>query len=109
MQLATIIFTNRLHHSLTGLGIPPSNLYDLFAGVRTSISIETTDGLKRGYVDSIHKALYLAVAWAGIALAFALLLPWPRLKDGVTCRRVDGGAEAGIKMNNSSGGEAEHD
>jgi hypothetical protein len=42
--------------------------------------------LKHLYSAAINKGLVLAVAWSGAALFFALALPWPKLKGGITDR-----------------------
>jgi hypothetical protein len=54
--------------------------------------------LKHLYSAAINKGLVLAVAWSGAALFFALALPWPKLKGGITDRA---GAETEVAADDS--------
>jgi hypothetical protein len=96
VQIATIIFTSRLKKELSSLGQNADDIASLIGnGVVTGDEVPTVDAslLIQAYQRAIRDGLVVAVVFAAFALLFAVALPWPRLKGGITHQRQGEGLE----------------
>ncbi|KAL6872290.1 major facilitator superfamily domain-containing protein [Trichoderma longibrachiatum] len=100
VQVSAVAFTTSLAHNLAGLPLTPDELLSLQAGKKISgdFSAHTKNAILAAYCKAIRVGLSPAVAWAGLALLFALALPWPSLQRHV--------ADSKEKNNSDSGSES---
>lgn len=89
IQVATIIFTTRLKKELAFLGQSAEDLSNILSslGQGVKIPVAVAPLVIRGFEVAIRDGLYVALAFAVLSLLFAMALPWPRLKGGITDHR----------------------
>ena len=87
--MASAIFTNSLRKELTGLPLTSSELQAILGG-QAALTLPLSPAVQVGVVIAFSRAirtgLILANVWAALAFLFATVLPWPRLKGGITDR-----------------------
>jgi hypothetical protein len=95
VQIATIVFTTRLKTELSFLGKTADEISGLLGDLGAGVNIPpgAIPLVIRAYSLSIRAGLYVALVFACISLAFAIALPWPRLKGGITDHRRSGELE----------------
>lgn len=85
VQISAVAFTTTLTHSLAGLSLTPDEISSLKEG--SGINSDLSPGAKAVVVDAYSKAIRIglapSLAWAALALLFALALPWPRLNNNM--------------------------
>jgi hypothetical protein len=87
VQVATIIFTSRLKRDLSSFGQSAEDLSTLLGeglGTSNKIPAAAAHVVLRAYQASIRDGLIVAIVFAALSLMFAVALPWPRLKGGIT-------------------------
>lgn len=92
VQISTVAFTSTLTHDLAGLSLTPDEISSLKGGsdINRHLPPGTEDAIANAYSKAIRIGLLPSLAWAGLALLFALALPWPRLKAGATDEKQKG-------------------
>lgn len=97
VQLSAVAFNMRLAKNLGGLPLTPDEKSSLQAGnqIGGDLSTETKDAILVAYCKAIQVGLAPAAAWAGIALLFALALPWSSLQRGVVDPKEANNSDSG--------------
>lgn len=88
--MATAIFTHSLRKELMGVpSLTPEELGAILSGQRAvtlPLSPIAQLGVIIAFSRAIRTGLILANVWAALAFLFSTVLPWPRLKGGITDR-----------------------
>lgn len=89
VQVATIVFTSRLKTEILSLGLNANDISNLLGdlGASTRVPAEAEAIVLHAYQVSIRDGLVVAIVFAAMSLVFAMALPWPRLKGGITDHR----------------------
>jgi hypothetical protein len=74
-----------LTHDLAGLSLTPDEISSLKegSGINSHLSPGTQVAVANAYSKAIRIGLAPSLVWAGLALLFALALPWPRLNKNM--------------------------
>ncbi|QYS95319.1 MFS domain-containing protein [Trichoderma simmonsii] len=85
VQISAVAFTTTLTHNLVGLSLTPDEVSSLKegSGINSHLSPAAKVAVAKAYSKAIRIGLAPSLAWAGLALLFALALPWPRLNNSL--------------------------
>lgn len=97
VQISAVAFTTTLTRNLVGLSLTPDEVSSLKEGSETNshLSPGAKLAVAKAYSKAIRIGLAPSLAWAGLALLFALALPWPRLNNRTNNseQKNDGGSD----------------
>ncbi|KAK3377982.1 major facilitator superfamily domain-containing protein [Podospora didyma] len=103
VQIAAAIFTDKLTREVEALPFPRDLLLALVQGAapggvvnnNQQLPADAKEAVALAYGKAIRAGLIPATVFAAMALVFSLMLPWTKLKGGVTERSHDSPLNAG--------------
>ncbi|EHK21648.1 uncharacterized protein TRIVIDRAFT_222834 [Trichoderma virens Gv29-8] len=86
VQISAVAFTTTLTRNLVGLSLTPDEISSLKegSGINSHLSPSIKTAVTNAYSKAIKIGLIPSLIWAGLALLFALVLPWPMLNRSLT-------------------------